>query len=555
MAFPAPRAVYRFGTFVLDSGNEALRTNEGVSISLRPKSFALLRLMVENAGRLLARETIMEALWPNIFVTDDNITQCVQDVRRALGHDGRHLLRTIRRRGYIFEAGAVWQEPGPSRQDGFHAFRSSNSVFFHGNTLPVGDNVACTRASVSGLRSSTESPVRLSVLVLPLKSLDASGAHERLAESITEDIVTDLTKCLKNLAPGEAQLLFQDDRLAHLRTAPTDCQADYVLRGSVQGIPATSVSLQLMEAPSGVCIWAERYELHGERNPVARMVGDVSAVLVKDVGRRINALPTPDLTLHDLLLRGRAWLLRPACSSNNRQALCCFERAIAMEPDSIGSRLGIAMVLVGDLANGWSHTVEQDEARAEALLLEVLQAGTDSVIMHTINGTLRRLQGRLDASRVELEMTMDLAPRYAMAASQLGITLNFLGRPEAALPHLERSVRVGRHDPQAPLLLNNFGLCRLLLGDVDAAIDNLREAEAGNPHHFSAPLLLAAALGLKSASTEANANLRRAAVLCPALGTLSGLHNWVARQAAPDFMPIYEHMVERGLQGAGMPEE
>ena len=71
MALPARGAVYRFGNFVLDPENEALRTNEGVSISLRPKSFALLRLMVENAGRLLARETIMETLWPNIFVTDD----------------------------------------------------------------------------------------------------------------------------------------------------------------------------------------------------------------------------------------------------------------------------------------------------------------------------------------------------------------------------------------------------------------------------------------------------------------------------------------------------
>ena len=275
----------------------------------------------------------METLWPNIFVTDDNITQCVQDIRRALGHDGRHLLRTIRRRGYIFEAGGVWQEPGPFTQDGFQAFRSSHTACSHADTLSVGDNVACTPVSVSGPRSSTENPVRLSVLVLPLKSLAASGAHERLAESITEDIVTDLTKCLKDLAPGEAQLLFQDDWLAHLPTAPTDCQADYVLRGNVQGIPATSISLQLMEASSGVCIWAERYELHGQSNVVARLVGDISVVLVKDVGRRIHALPTPELTLHNLLLRGRAWLFRPASSSNNRQVLCCFERAIAMEPD------------------------------------------------------------------------------------------------------------------------------------------------------------------------------------------------------------------------------
>lgn len=554
MTIPARRTVYRFGAFVLDSGNEALRTTEGVSIPLRPKSFALLRLMVENAGQLLARDTIMEALWPNIFVTDDNITQCVHDVRCALGREARHLLQTIRHRGYIFEAGAVQQEPGAPPQAGFHASRSSDIAFFNGNASSAGDEAACMPGPTSGYLPSNERLVRLSVLVLPLKSVDSSDAHQHLAENVTGDIVTDLAKCLTNLAPGDAQVLFHDDRLAHLRTAPRDCQVDYVLRGSVQGMPCTSMSLQLIDAASGVCIWAERYELGGQDDPVAGLVSDISIVLIRDVGRRIEARPIPDLTVRNLLLGGRAWLLRPASPSNRRQALCCFEQAIAMEPDSTGSKLGIATVLVGNLAHGWSHSIEEDETRAEALLLEVLQAGTDSAAIHAVNGTLRRLQGRLDASRVELEMTMDLAPRYAMAASQLGITLTFLGRPEAALPHLERSVRVSPHDPQASLLLSNLGMCRLLLGDVDGALDTLRAAEAGNPYHFGAPLLLAAALGLKSPSTEASANLWRAARLCPALGTLSGLRNWVRRQAGPDFMPIYEHIVERGLRTAGMPE-
>ena len=69
---------------------------------LRPKSFALLRLLLENAGRLVSRDTIMAALWPNLFVTDDNVTQCVRDVRRALGAEAQRMLRTQPRRGYLF---------------------------------------------------------------------------------------------------------------------------------------------------------------------------------------------------------------------------------------------------------------------------------------------------------------------------------------------------------------------------------------------------------------------------------------------------------------------
>ena len=353
---------------------------------------------------------------------------------------------------------------------------------------------------------------------------------------------------------GTQQVSFHDDRLAHLQIPPRECQVDYVLRGSMQGMPCTSMTLLLIDALCGVCIWVERYELGGQDDPVARLVSDISIALIKDVGRRIEARPIIDLTVRDLLLRGRAWLLRPASASNRRQVLRWFEQAIAMEPDSTEAKLGIATVLVGNLAGGWSLAIEEDKARAVALLLEALQTGTDIAAIHAINGTLRRVQGRLDASRAELEMTVELAPRYAMAASQLGITLTFLGRLEAALPYLERSARVGAHDPQAPLLLSNLGLCRLLLGDVDSAIDTLRRAEAGNPYHFDAPLLLAAALGLKSASTEASASLRRAARLCSARGTLSGLGDWVGRQAGPDYMRIYEHMVERGLRTAGMPE-
>jgi DNA-binding winged helix-turn-helix (wHTH) protein len=84
---------------------------EGAEIPLRAKSLALLRMLVENAGHLLTRATIMEALWSNVVVTDDSITQCVGDIRHALGPDWLHLLRTIRRRGYVFEASAVRPDP------------------------------------------------------------------------------------------------------------------------------------------------------------------------------------------------------------------------------------------------------------------------------------------------------------------------------------------------------------------------------------------------------------------------------------------------------------
>src|SRR3712207_1748525 len=99
-----PRMVYRFDHFTLDLARGALLASDGAELPLRPKSFAMLQLLVENAGRLLDRDAIMRAVWPNMFVTDDSIAQCVHDIRRAFGDEARGLLRTVPRRGYLFAA-------------------------------------------------------------------------------------------------------------------------------------------------------------------------------------------------------------------------------------------------------------------------------------------------------------------------------------------------------------------------------------------------------------------------------------------------------------------
>ena len=99
-----PRVACRFHHFTLDLARGALLASDGTELPLRPKSFALLQLLVESAGRLLDRDTIMRALWPDVFVTDDSITQCVGDIRRALGDEAQRLLRTVPRRGYLLAA-------------------------------------------------------------------------------------------------------------------------------------------------------------------------------------------------------------------------------------------------------------------------------------------------------------------------------------------------------------------------------------------------------------------------------------------------------------------
>jgi predicted ATPase/DNA-binding winged helix-turn-helix (wHTH) protein len=101
--------IYRFGEFTLDVGRGcALRAGE--QIKLRPKVYEALKYMVEHPGRLIGKQELMQAVWPDSFVTDDSLVQCILELRRALGDRGQQLLKTVPRRGYLL-AGQVIQLP------------------------------------------------------------------------------------------------------------------------------------------------------------------------------------------------------------------------------------------------------------------------------------------------------------------------------------------------------------------------------------------------------------------------------------------------------------
>jgi len=92
-----------FNNFTLDLTRGCLLRG-AEEIKLRPKSFETLRHLVENGGRLISKNELIEAVWPDTSVTDDSLVQCLIDIRRALGKEGQQIVRTVPRRGYIFEA-------------------------------------------------------------------------------------------------------------------------------------------------------------------------------------------------------------------------------------------------------------------------------------------------------------------------------------------------------------------------------------------------------------------------------------------------------------------
>src|SRR6516162_2299818 len=95
--------MFQFEGYTLDVARSSLRTADR-DIQLRPKSFEVLRYLVENADRLVTKEELIKALWPNVVVTDKSLAHCVSEVRQALGDSKQTIIATMARRGYRFAA-------------------------------------------------------------------------------------------------------------------------------------------------------------------------------------------------------------------------------------------------------------------------------------------------------------------------------------------------------------------------------------------------------------------------------------------------------------------
>src|SRR5882724_11429953 len=95
--------LYEFGSFRLDAAKRLL-TRAGESVTLAPKTFDLLLLLAESQGRALTKAELMQALWPDTFVEEANLSFQMSALRKALGEDGTEWIETVPKHGYRFTA-------------------------------------------------------------------------------------------------------------------------------------------------------------------------------------------------------------------------------------------------------------------------------------------------------------------------------------------------------------------------------------------------------------------------------------------------------------------
>src|SRR5262245_9496835 len=180
--------MFRFEGYTLDIARNALRSADR-EVALRPKSFELLRYLVENPDRLVTKEELLKAIWPNVTVTDQVLTHSVSEVRDAIGDGNQAIIKTIPRRGYRFAApvvrlAAAAAAPTPAYAAPLATPTPDPSP--HGELGRVGAPLASPDSSPRSDRPS--------VAVLPFANLSGDPEQDYFSDGITEDITTELSR-------------------------------------------------------------------------------------------------------------------------------------------------------------------------------------------------------------------------------------------------------------------------------------------------------------------------------------------------------------------------
>jgi len=402
---------------------------------------------------------------------------------------------------------------------------------------------------------------RLSIVVLPFENLSNDPEQEYFADGITDDLTTDLSRIHGSFVIARNTAFTYKNKPKDVRQIGLELGVRYILEGSVRRTgDQVRVNVQLVDAETGTHLWADRFETdhfnlaEAQNEITGRLARSLNLELAAAVGRRVEQERAVDPDARDLVMRGWAWWYRAISVTNRQEALGAFERALTIDSHSVEARIGLATILVSNIADGWSSSVEQDRARAERLLLEALERDPNRSMAHYAVAMVRRSQGRQSESKLEFEAAITLDRNNARAYFNLGQTLMFLGQPEAGIPYVEKALRLNPFDPNTAGFYWLLGMCHLLLHHVDQAIDLLRKARAGNPRLFYAHLSLAGALGLRGDLDEARAALTEALKLKPEINSLARLRAYLYK-GVDHYWALREKTINVGLRRAGFPDE
>ncbi len=523
-----PKVYYSFGPFRVDPHRRTL-WREGKVVPLPPKAFEMLLLLVENEGRALEKQELMDHLWPGSIVEEANLSQTVYLLRRALaeGSGERQYIETIPKRGYRFVAEIVESrdekieeiapQPAWVGQDGIlsHNQTPRRPVLVAGGVVLL--VVVVTAASYlwssrQSAQTETGGPVR-SLAVLPFNPLGANADDNYLGLAMADVLITRLSGINEVVVQPTSAVRKYDNQDAHPLEAGRELRVDAVLEGTlVKTAGRLRVTLRLHDVRNGQTLWSGKFdEKFTDIFNVQDSISDqVATALALNLTREKRALMfkryTENAEAYELYLKGRYWWNRRT-GSGLRKAAGYFEQAIATSPNYALAYAGLA-----DCYNLLSiiEAMPPQEAfpKARAAAVKALEVDDTLAEARTSLGWIKWVYDwNWAGAEQEFKRAIELIPNYVTAHDWYGVCLAQRGRFDEALSQLEQARRL---DPLSLVIPVHTGWVYFYAGQYDRAIEQYQKALEMDPNYAWARAHLSQAYEQKGMYAEAITEMRRA---------------------------------------------
>jgi adenylate cyclase len=448
---------YTFDQWTLDCARGTL-TGDAGDISLRPKSFEVLRYLIQNAGRLVPRDDVLRAVWPDVTVTEESLTQCVSEVRQALGDSDQRIIRTVPRRGYLF---AITVDSAGSPAD--EARERTQEV---APTMLAGSRML-------------EGP---SIAVLPFSNLSGDPSQDYLSDGMTEDVISGLSRFSDLSIIARNSSFSYKGRPVDVREVGRQLGVRYLVEGSVRRFDdRIRITAQLVDAQSGMQRWGERFDraLGDVFSVQDEITQSIVAIVVAHLSNaeieRVSRKPVGSWTAYDLTLQGDQpqTLAEQYWDANYvYEARRLYSEALRINPDNpkICAKLG--------------HTYVRAYADPTSPDL-----GNKTDLEHGFNFA---------------RQAVGFDPNMPLARAQLGWAFAWMRQPDAAIAEFEKAMSLNSSfvDYRFPLILT-------FAGEPDRALRVERDYVRLDPFYGSMlPVIRGIALYMQERYPEALAALR-----------------------------------------------
>jgi DNA-binding winged helix-turn-helix (wHTH) protein/Tfp pilus assembly protein PilF/TolB-like protein len=553
--------VLRFGAFTLDRPGRAV-LRDGAQVELRSQSFDVLDYLAGNAGRVVSKDELIDAVWDRKPANEDSLVQCIADIRRALGDSDHRLIRTLPRKGYMFVAQATEVAPGEVarvQQSQAPAARPQAAADATRQSLVIAACLLVVLLAGTGwLVWSWARPAVLtmmaepSIVLLPVRPL--GDESDKALANLPGEIATGIWRAPRGFKPNIRPANGIKDAGRDPKAIGRETGARYVVRTAARREgEVLHVNIEVIEAESGWQVWLGAFEYRpGEQGAQYRAAARIGRTLAAEILRTETRRPLPArVEAGHFVMLGRSLMNDERSAKTNGEAIALFEKAIAMDGKNFMALGHFARASADHIMNGWAPQSERAGllAKAEEAVNEAIKLEPKSAAAFLTRGGVLRARGDYQQAIAAFNEALSHNPNFANAYAELGLTMIDVGQPEKTAELVQKALDINPDDFARYIWLSWAGVASLYLDQPGEALKWLRQSHEANRQYDNTLRLMAVAYAHAGDETEARKKMdefrrkRRDATLDDWMKPDVPPHPNIAKQRAR----IHETMKRLGL--------